>query len=138
MKAWWHPMAYEVMIEPSMSACGDAIISGVSLQVPGSDSSALTTRYRGPPSGFGRKPHFIPHGNPAPPRPRRPESLTEDVFVPADVSAGVVGGRSALDCGWPASGTPPPVPGASSAGTSNSGALHPRSRARTVPRRVAG
>ena len=29
---------------PSISACGLAIISGMSLQVPGSDSSALTTR----------------------------------------------------------------------------------------------
>ena len=37
-------MAYEAMMTPSMSTCGLAIISGVSLQVPGSDSSALTTR----------------------------------------------------------------------------------------------
>ena len=44
MNACRQPIAYDVMIEPSMSACGDAIISGVSLQVPGSDSSALTTR----------------------------------------------------------------------------------------------
>ena len=29
---------------PSMSTCGSAIISGMSLQVPGSDSSALTVR----------------------------------------------------------------------------------------------
>ena len=33
------------MITPSTSVCGLAIISGMSLQVPGSDSSALTTRY---------------------------------------------------------------------------------------------
>ena len=32
---------------PSTSVCGLAIISGMSLQVPGSDSSALTTRYFG-------------------------------------------------------------------------------------------
>ena len=29
---------------PSISACGLAIIGGMSLQAPGSDSSALTTR----------------------------------------------------------------------------------------------
>jgi hypothetical protein len=73
------------MTTPSMSECGSAIISGTSLQVPGSPSSALTTRYLGaaagpvgvsPGSGCGMKLHFMPVGNPAPPRPRRPESLT--------------------------------------------------------------
>ena len=38
------PIAYEAMAAPSMSRCGVAIISGTSLQAPGSDSSALTTR----------------------------------------------------------------------------------------------
>ena len=37
-------IAYDVMIMPSMSACGLAIISGTSLQVPGSDSSAFSVR----------------------------------------------------------------------------------------------
>jgi hypothetical protein len=37
-------IAYEVMIMPSMSTCGLASISGTSLQVPGSDSSALSAR----------------------------------------------------------------------------------------------
>ncbi len=32
------------MITPSTSSCGFAIMNGVSLHVPGSDSSALTTR----------------------------------------------------------------------------------------------
>ena len=32
------------MTTPSIRNCGVAIISGMSLQVPGSDSSALTTR----------------------------------------------------------------------------------------------
>ena len=40
-------MAKELMITPSTSVCGLAIINGMSLQVPGSDSSALTTRYLG-------------------------------------------------------------------------------------------
>ncbi len=47
-----------------------------SLYVPGSLSSALTQRYRGLGLSFGRKPHFIPVGNPAPPRPRRFDFLT--------------------------------------------------------------
>ena len=34
-------------MQPSISECGSAIISGMSLQVPGSPSSALTTRYCG-------------------------------------------------------------------------------------------
>ncbi|COY07808.1 Uncharacterised protein [Mycobacterium tuberculosis] len=32
------------MMTPSMSTCGVASINGMSLHVPGSDSSALTTR----------------------------------------------------------------------------------------------
>ncbi len=37
-------IAYDEMITPSTSVCGEASISGMSLQVPGSDSSAFTTR----------------------------------------------------------------------------------------------
>src|SRR3546814_4895290 len=42
-------------------------------------SSALQTRYLAPASGpIGTRPHFTPVGKPAPPRPRRFESLTRD------------------------------------------------------------
>jgi hypothetical protein len=37
-------MAYDAMMMPSITACGSFIMSGRSLQVPGSPSSALTTR----------------------------------------------------------------------------------------------
>src|SRR5919106_559005 len=72
MKAVFARIANDEMITPSTSVCGLAIISGMSLQVPGSDSSALTTRYFGLGLSCGMKPHFMPVGKPAPPRPRSP------------------------------------------------------------------
>ena len=51
-------------MQPSISECGSAIIVGMSLQVPGSPSSALITRYLGlapgPVGPCGMKPHFMP------------------------------------------------------------------------------
>ena len=58
---------------PSISWCGFFCISSRSLKVPGSDSSALQQRYLSM-SPRGRNEPFLPIENPAPPRPRRPDS----------------------------------------------------------------
>ena len=55
-----------------------------SLNVPGSDSSALTTTYLTG-SLCGMKLHLTPVGKPAPPRPRKFEALTRSI-----VSGGVM------------------------------------------------
>src|SRR5919201_5029479 len=70
MKTCCDPIAWAVIRQPSSSRCGTRCMISRSLKVPGSDSSALTTRYVGLPVPLARKLAFRPIGNPAPPRPR--------------------------------------------------------------------
>ena len=68
---------------PSISLCGSWRMISRSLQLPGSDSSALMTRKLGR-SGLGSlgmKPHLVPVGKPAPPRPRRPEAFITSMIL---------------------------------------------------------
>lgn len=67
------------------------------LHVPGSLSSAFTTRKEGRPSDFlGMNDHFRPDGKPAPPRPRSP-----DFFISSMIASGPVHSKSRVRCQAP-------------------------------------
>jgi hypothetical protein len=68
------------MIRPSTNMCGLRSRISRSLNVPGSPSSALTTRYLGKLVSLRTKFHFMPVGNPAPPRPRRFDFTTSSTI----------------------------------------------------------
>src|SRR5688572_25657246 len=74
------PSAYDAMIIPSIIECGSYCIRQRSLKLPGSLSSALQTTYFGFGESFGTNDHFIPVGNPAPPRPRSALFLTSSIM----------------------------------------------------------
>src|SRR6185312_15243439 len=75
MKPTFAPMARPAIIVPSMTECGSCRKIRWSLQVPGSLSSPFTNTYFGFSLCLGTKDHFMPVGNPAPPRPRRFEAF---------------------------------------------------------------
>src|SRR4029453_10457469 len=56
-----------------------------SLNVPGSDSSALQITYFSSPGAFAAPSHLTPVGNAAPPRPTRPDAL-----ISATISSGFI------------------------------------------------
>ena len=74
--------AKQVIITPSINWCGSLSSKILSLNVPGSDSSPLITRYLS--SFSAKKPHFTPVGNPAPPRP-----LMFEFFISLITSSGL-------------------------------------------------
>ncbi len=64
------------MVIPSISAKGSPSICMRSEKVPESPSSALQTMYLGVAAASSTVFHLMPVGKAAPPRPRRPESVT--------------------------------------------------------------
>src|SRR3954469_3606159 len=71
MKTSVDSIACAAMRQPSISRCGTRAITSRSLKAPGSDSSALTTRYFGFALFRSMSDALRPIGKPAPPRPRR-------------------------------------------------------------------
>src|SRR5262249_41895222 len=70
MKTSFASIAWAAIRQPSSSRCGTSAITWRSLNAPGSDSSALTTRYFGFELARSISDAFRPIGKPAPPRPR--------------------------------------------------------------------
>ncbi len=87
MKPVFAPIASPAIIAPSMIACGSSRKRTWSLHVPGSLSSPFTRMYFGLAEVFGTKLHFIPVGNPAPPRPRSPLDFIVSMIHPGIASA---------------------------------------------------
>ncbi len=73
------------MIIPSMTEWGLPSRTARSMKAPGSPSSALQMTYFGSPFAFRQVSHFLPAGNPPPPRPRKPEALISSMISSGDM-----------------------------------------------------
>ena len=76
------PVASMPSSMPSSTRCGWSARICRSLNVPGSDSSALQMAYFGVATWAATSSHFRPVGNPAPPMPRSPLSASTAVTWP--------------------------------------------------------
>jgi hypothetical protein len=97
MNVLFAPAATAPMMIPSISRCGSFCISSRSLNVPGSDSSALQHRYLSI-APRGMKLAFLPIEKPAPPRPRSPDSSSS-----CSTSSGSISSRALRSARYPPS-----------------------------------
>jgi len=81
------PIAYAAMSMPSMREWGSPSMSARSMNAPGSPSSALQMRYFSPPFALRAAFHLNHVGNPAPPRPARPDTLISSITCSGDIAA---------------------------------------------------
>src|SRR3954447_11340620 len=95
MKTSWDSIACAVIRQPSISRCGTRAITSRSLNAPGSDSSAFTTRYFGLGLSRAISEALRPIGKPASPRPRSVAACSSSISS-SELSSSVL-----TDCSWP-------------------------------------